>query len=162
MHRFLGRVFRLVLAPPAAECDRTALHLLIQRVTEDVEVLHYNTAIAALMGYLNARSTLHAEEASVVLRLLAPFAPHLAEELWARLGQPFSVHQQPWPAYDPALVRPSTVAVAVQVNGRTRAIVQLAPDASESEALAAANVDHGNARRIIYRPGRVLNIVVDA
>ena len=146
--------------------QRKALHRLIQRVTDDVAALRYNTAIAALMGYVHGRSALFQEEADALPLLLAPFAPHLAEELWARLGRAYSVHQQAWPTADPSLVAPEVQKVAVQVDGRTRGVIELAPGASEAEALAAAarlevvRPHLSAAARVIYRPGRVLNLVV--
>ena len=163
--RFLNRVWHVVLSERAAS-DRIELHRLMRRVTQDIELLRYNTAIAALMAFVNERAALDEEAASVVVRLLAPFAPHLAEELWSRIGGAYSVHQQAWPVADPALLVVETVPVAVQLNGRTRAMVQLAPDATEAEALSAArgvaavSAHVQVAKRVIYRPGRVLNIVL--
>jgi leucyl-tRNA synthetase len=177
-HRFLARVWELVLrhagrldpsAPPHAA--RQALHRTIAKVRHDLERLAYNTAIAALMEYTNTlqpRTVLHDEEVSGLLLLLAPFAPHVCEELWARLGKPYSIHQQRLPAADPALLRVTTVAVAVQLNGRTRGIVRLSPDASQSDAVEAAHglpslrqhLGHdGAVERVVYVPGRVLNLV---
>jgi leucyl-tRNA synthetase len=165
--RFLKRMWQLVLSDRTTSMvDRRPLHDLIQRVTADVEALRYNTAIAALMAFVNQREALDVEAASVLLRLLAPFAPHLAEELWSRIGQPYSIHQQAWPVADSALVAPSTVPVAIQVNGRTRGIVQLAPDATQAQALAAASAmtalqPHlSHPTRIVYRAGKVLNVVI--
>ena len=122
------------------------------------------------MTYLNTlhgRASLHDEEVSGLLLLLAPFAPHLAEELWARLGKPYSIHQQPFPVASAALLESGTVSVAVQVNGRTRGVVQLAPEASEAQALEAARqveavrqaLEHRSIQRIVYVPARILNLV---
>ena len=100
--------------------------------------------------------------------MLAPFAPHLAEELWSRLGQPYSVHQQPFPEADQRLLKTDHARVAVQVNGRTRGTIDLAYDASEADAIAAARALRSiepslvAATRTIYVPGRVLNLVIDA
>jgi len=148
--------------------ERKELHRLIQRVGDDLAGLRLNTAIAALMGYVHGRTTLFDEAADVLPRLLAPFAPHLAEEMWSRLGRAYSVHQQPFPTADAALTAAEVRQVAVQVVGRTRGIVELAPDASEAQALAAAarleavRPHLSNAARVVYRPGRVLNLVVSA
>ncbi len=139
-------------------------------MTQDLENLRYDTAVAALMTYLNTlqdRNSLHDEEAAVLLLLLAPFAPHLAEELWARLGKPYSVHQQRFPVAAPELLQLATLPVAVQVNGRTRGVVQLSPDASEAEALEAACqveaarhlLESSSVERVIYVPRRVINLV---
>jgi leucyl-tRNA synthetase len=141
------------------------------RLSEDIRALRYNTAVAALMEYLNTlqpRESLYDEEVSGLLMLLAPFAPHIAEELWARLGKPYSIHRQPFPAADPGLLALDLVRVAVQVNGRTRGVVELAPDADQAQAVEAArrvpavqqHVGDRAVRRVVYVPGRVLNLVV--
>jgi leucyl-tRNA synthetase len=159
--RFVQRMWRVVVQPERVADEREQLHRLITHVTEDVSALRYNTAIAALMGYVNSRSALSEEAAQVLPRLLAPFAPHLAEELWARLGQPYSVHQQPFPVAEAVLLGQRTQRVAVQVNGRTRGAIQLIPGASEADAIAAARavVPTLSAGRVVYVAGRVLNFV---
>jgi len=177
-HRFLLRIWELVVRqqdrigvgpPPLAARQR--LHRLIAKVDHDVQRLAYNTAIAALMEYshtLQRRETVHDEEVSALLRLLAPFAPHLAEALWAHLGKPYSIHQQPFPQAEAALLERPAVPVAVQLNGRTRGVLQLSPAASQAEAVEAAATlpavrqqlppDRALAR-VVYVPGRVLNLV---
>ncbi|HEY3060156.1 MAG TPA: class I tRNA ligase family protein [Chloroflexota bacterium] len=170
VQRFLQRVWRLMLAPRAVhqptQDERKHLHRLIARVDQDIAALRYNTAIAALMAYVNRQAALSEEAADVLPRLLAPFAPHLAEELWSRLGRAFSVHQQAFPVAEARLIAVATRRVAVQVNGKTRGVVELATDASESEALAAARglaavrPHLTDTARVVYRPGRVLNVVV--
>jgi leucyl-tRNA synthetase len=175
--RFLDRAWQLVTrhattlasSPPAPEARR-ALHRAIKRVTEDTAALKYNTAIAGLMEELNAleaRSELHREEVETFLKLLALYAPYLAEELWERIGGSYSIHQQPWPAYDPALLRTETVTLVVQVDGRVRDRIEAPAAAAEEEvtqlAQAAPNVARhlaGRAmRQVVYVPGRLLNIV---
>lgn len=177
IRRFLGRVWALVgrnaaeLAqdPPTVDARRE-LHRTVHQVTEDLANLHYNTAIAALMAYLNTlqeRDALHDEEVSGLLLMLAPFAPHIAEELWAQLGKPFSIHQQAFPLAEPSALEVSTLPLAVQINGRTRGLVHLTPQASQAEALhaaaqvaAAAEVlQRATLRRVVYVPGRILNLV---
>jgi leucyl-tRNA synthetase len=159
--RFVQRMWRVVVQPERVADEREQLHRLIAHVSEDMSALRYNTAIAALMGYVNSRSAVSEEAAHVLPRLLAPFAPHLAEELWARLGQPYSVHQQPFPVAEAALLGQRTQRVAVQVNGRTRGAIQLIPGASEADAIAAARavVPTPSAGRVVYVAGRVLNFV---
>jgi leucyl-tRNA synthetase len=177
VRRFLGRVWELVrqhtgrlIAGPAPLPARRALHRSIAAVTDDLQALRYNTAIASLMSYLNTlqdRERLHDEEVSGLLLLLAPFAPHLAEELWARLGKPYSIHQQAFPVATAALVAAPIIDVPVQVNGRTRGVVQLAPDAAAADAVDAArrlevvrrDLAHGAVERVIYVPRRMLNIL---
>jgi leucyl-tRNA synthetase len=176
--RFLHRLWDLVQrhtdsldpAPPLLDARRE-LHRTIRRVADGIPALKYNTAIAALMEYLNLlqrREVLHEEELSAFLRLLSPFAPHITEELWSRLAKLYSIHQQPFPAADDALVSRTTVSVAVQVNGRTRGTVELPPSASEDAALAAAlalatvqsRVANATITRVIYVPNRIINIVL--
>src|SRR5947208_2765504 len=167
VRRFLGRVWDLVLrhadrlVDGSAPLDaRRSLHRTIQAVTQDLEELRYNTAVAALMTYLNTlqeRDSVHGEEVAGMLLLLAPFAPHLAEELWARLGKPYSIHQQQFPVASAALLEVATVSLPVQINGRTRGVVQVAADASQTDAIdAARNVD---AARRVLDGGEVQRIV---
>src|SRR5437588_7308826 len=119
------------------------------------------------MNPVHDRETLHDEEASGLLLLLAPFAPHLAEELWARLGKAYSVHQQPFPVASASLVNVAMVSVPVQVNSRTRGVMQLPPEANQAQALDAARhievvrqaLEDGSFQRIVYVPRRILNIV---
>jgi leucyl-tRNA synthetase len=177
IRRFLGRVWHLLLqhahalseAEPPTDARRR-LHQTIATVTRDLDNLRYNTAIAALMSYVNTlqeREVLHDEEVSGLLRMLAPFAPHLAEELWARLGKPYSIHQQPFPVASASLLEMHTLPVAVQVNGRTRGLVHLAADASEAEAVESARgieavrqaLEAVPLRRVVYVPGRIINVV---
>jgi leucyl-tRNA synthetase len=177
VRRFLGRVWDLVVRHAGRLVDgrppldaRQTLHRTIHAVTQDLEHLRYNTAVAALMTYLNTlheRDALYEEEVTSLLLLLAPFAPHLAEELWARLDKPYSVHQQQLPVADPALLESVMLPVAVQVNGRSRGMIQLSPEASQAEALAAARqvdaarkiLESGSVERVIYVPRRIINLV---
>jgi len=154
-------------APPEA---RRALHHAIKRVTEETEALKYNTGVAALMECLNAleaRPELHREEVETFLKLLAPYAPYITEELWERIGGGYSVHQQPWPEYDPALLRTETMTIVVQVDGRVRDRVEVPSEASAEEvqraAQAAPNVarhlEGRTPRQVVYVPGRLVNVV---
>ena len=105
---------------------------------------------------------------SAFVLLLAPFAPHLAEELWAQLGLPYSIHQQPWPELDPALLVGDRITLAVQVNGKRRDEIQVPADADEVAIRAAAlaservrrHLDGRQPRRVIVVPGRLVNVVV--
>jgi leucyl-tRNA synthetase len=181
--RFLQRVWRLadqVIAsqPTNQPTTRltTQLHQTIQRVTADVEAFKFNTAIAALMELLSAMSAHRyehgvtaelAEAIHTYVLLLAPFAPHIAEELWERMGEPYSVHQQPWPAWDAALAAEEMVTLVVQVNGKVRARIEVSADieekAAKDAALADENVQHyvsgKEIRKVIYVPGPLINIV---
>jgi leucyl-tRNA synthetase len=180
IRRFLGRVWDLVEGhagrlsdAPAPLGARRMLHRTIHTVTQDLEQLHYNTAVAALMTYLNTlheRDALHDEEVAGLLLLLAPFAPHLTEELWARLDKPYSVHQQRFPAASASLLEVELLPVAVQINGRTRGVVQLSPAAGQAEAVEAARqvdaarklLESAEVERVIYVPRRIINLVSSA
>jgi leucyl-tRNA synthetase len=175
--RFLDRVWQLVTThaatlragPPDREAQR-ALHHAVKRVTEETEALKYNTGIAALMEYLNvleARNAPHREEVETFLKLLAPYTPYIAEELWERIGGEYSIHQQAWPEYDTALLRTATMTIVVQVDGhvRDRIKVPSEADAEEVQQLAqlAPNVAHHlegrMVRNVVYVPGRLVNVV---
>jgi leucyl-tRNA synthetase len=147
------------------------LHKTIRKVTEDVPRLSYNTAIAAMMEYMKSlragERAPHVAEVEPLVQLAAPFAPHVAEELWERFGHKRSVFDSGWPEFDAELAADNMVTVAVQVNGKTRGTIQVAPDATQEVALEAAMADQAIARfvvtdpaRVIFVPGRLLNIVV--
>jgi leucyl-tRNA synthetase len=179
--RFLDRVWRLVVEEsgersaalsddPPDEATLRAVHQTIQKVTEDIEGLRFNTAIAQMMILVNhltpqERRSRAAVEALVLL--LSPFAPHLGEELWQRLSHAESLAYEPWPSYDPALVLTDTVTVAVQVNGKLRATLDLPRGAGREAAEAAALADErvrkhlaGAApKKAIYVPDKLLNLV---
>ena len=152
---------------------RRTLHKAIKRVSEDIPALGFNTAIAALMESLTTlrecklSPEIHHELARLFVLLLAPIAPFLAEELWEHLGGPFSVHQQAWPAFDPALVADATIVIPVQVNGKLRERIEVAAGAGEDEitrkALASPNVQrHVEGKPVvktIYAAGKLLSIV---
>jgi leucyl-tRNA synthetase len=175
VRRLLDRLWSSVLdAERAGDGDPAVmrkLHKTIRKVTEDIPALTYNTAIAAMMEYMNALRASerrpHVQETEPLVQLVAPFAPHIAEELWERLGHKRSIFDSGWPTFDPALAADDVATIAVQVNGKTRGTIQVAPDADQAAALAAAMADQGIARfvttdpsRVIFVKGRLLNIVV--
>jgi leucyl-tRNA synthetase len=177
VNRFVKRTWRLVEEWDAAKAPADDPHLrlrhkTIKRVTGDLERLQFNTAIAAMMEYLNALSeggTNRAtrEDLLALIRLVGPFAPHLADEAWAQLGQKGFVLEAAWPTFDDALTIDNTVTLGVQVDGKVRASVEIARDAPEADAraaaLAQANVaKHIEGRRVvkfIYKPGRIIGFV---
>ncbi len=130
--RFLNRLWQLVQRAAANALPgtlqgeaRRMLHLTIKRVTEDIAVFKYNTAIAALMEYLNflrARQDVTRNELQIMLVLVAPFAPCLTEELWEHLGNLHSIHRASWPTYEPEALRSDIITLLVQVDGRLRAL----------------------------------------
>ena len=178
--RFLKKVWDSVTA--AAEAGRTgfndpaverALHATIRQISEDLEALSYNTAIAAAMDYLNTvRSggrTASIDEVRPLVIMIAPMAPHIAEELWASLGGESSIFDHAeWPAWDESKLVVDEVELPVQVNGRLRATIRVARGAPEEvvreAALAEANVirrlDGVAIRKVIHVPDRMLNLVV--
>jgi leucyl-tRNA synthetase len=147
------------------------LHQTIGKVSADVPALSYNTAIAAMMEYINVvrrdERTAHRGEVEPLVQLVSPFAPHVAEELWERLGHTESVFDSGWPSFDPAIAAEDLMTIAVQVNGKTRGTVQIpvgsGQDAAQSAALddpAIAKFVASTPKKIIFVPGRLLNIVV--
>jgi leucyl-tRNA synthetase len=146
------------------------LHRTIKAVTEDMEGLRFNTAIARyfeLNNELVALERVPREVAEAFVRMLAPIAPHVAEELWERLGGPYSVHNQPWPEWDEEEAAEETVTLVVQVDGRVRDRLELAAGSGEEAArrlaLASLAVQRALAgrlpARVVYVPGRLLNVV---
>lgn len=176
--RFLEKVWRLVVDNPKlttesvenADCER-ALHAAIKKVTESMGAMRFNTAISEMMIFANTAGKADAiAQAWMVdfVRILAPFAPHLAEELYVRLGQEGGVTYAPWPEWDEAKLSVSTLTVAVQVNGKMRGKVEIAADAAKDDVLdqaralenVARNLEGKTIRREIYVPGRLVNFVV--
>jgi leucyl-tRNA synthetase len=172
---FLGRLWISVRdAHTNGEPDREVmrkLHQTIRKVGEDIPKLSYNTSIAAMMEYMNVvrrgERVAHRAEVEPVVKLVAPFAPHIAEELWEMLGNDTSVFDSLWPVYDAALASQEMVTIAVQVGGKTRGTVAVAPDAAEAVVLAAAMADPAIAKfvtappkKVIFVPKRLLNVVL--
>jgi leucyl-tRNA synthetase len=175
VRRFLDGVWRVVLdLDPATRASielKRALHKAIAKVQDDLENLRYNTAIAALMTLLNdvrRHGPADRETAEAMTLLIAPLAPHFAEEVWENLGHATSIFAARWPSFDPALLVEDTVEIAVQVNGKVRGRAVVARDASEDEVVAAAMADEGvqaamggkAIRRKVVVPGRLVNLVV--
>jgi leucyl-tRNA synthetase len=175
VRRFLDGVWRLVHEHDARATAPDALvrctHRAIKKVGEDVEGLHYNTAIAALMTLLNDIRRISSPDRGVLeslLIMLAPFAPHISEELWEALGHSTSIFSARWPAFDPALTLEETVMIAVQVNGKVRGRIAVPRDATDDAIIVAALADasvrvhvHGKEiRRRVVVPGRLVNFVL--
>jgi leucyl-tRNA synthetase len=174
--RFLHSVWRLAHAKPApgeADADlEREIHRTIRKVGEDLEAYRFNTAVAALMKLANALSKASGptreEGIRTLVLLLAPFAPFITEELWARRGGAYSVHQQPWPAYDPELAKADEVTLVVQVDGKVRDRLTVPAGLSEAEArsaaLASEKVGHAIGGRpvakVVVVPDRLVNIVL--
>ncbi|HEU4698515.1 MAG TPA: leucine--tRNA ligase [Gemmatimonadales bacterium] len=176
--RFLDKVWQLVGDTVREDaCDEMRHDVLVKwhqtkkRVTEGLEELRYNTAIAAMMELVNTLREANCCARPVVESLvvmLAPLAPHFAEECWERLGHATSVFEARWPTFDPALTVEQAVEVVVQVNGKTRAKVTVPRDADQAAVVAAALADEatrrfvgeGEVRKVVHVPNRLLNLVV--
>ncbi|MEP0848673.1 MAG: leucine--tRNA ligase [Phycisphaerae bacterium] len=202
VHRFLQRVWRLVIEPVGAVSERgqsaaaspaapasgewriasriaeapepgleRLLHKTIRKVSEDIGRLAFNTAIAQMIVWSNEAQkapTIGRSQVERFLLLLAPFAPHLCEELWSRLGNADSLAYEPWPTYDPTLVQDDTVEIAVQIKGKLRARIQVPADAPDEQVIEAAKAAEVVAKelagksvqRAIVVKGRLVNLIV--
>ena len=170
--RFIDRVWNaaaLVRDEPVEALSRV-LNESARKVAEDIEAFKFNTAVSQLMILMNAvekEKAIGRHEWSVLLRLLAPFAPHVTEALWEKSGNEGSIHAAPWPSFDPAALVSATVPLVVQVAGKRRGEASLPADASEEEATAAAllipavkaALPKGAPSRVVYVPGRVINLL---
>ncbi len=147
--RFLEKVWTLAQEATDPDCRGGEIHHRVmikwhqtkQRVTADLDQLHYNTAIAALMELVNTLREDNCCEPVIIgelVQMLAPFAPHLAEECWERLGHDGSVFDSTWPTFDPALTVDDAVTIVVQINGKTRGMLLLPRNAGEDAIRAAA------------------------
>jgi leucyl-tRNA synthetase len=182
VNRFLRRVWRTLITEetgelrisetPPEETMLRVLHRTIKRVTDDLDRMSFNTAIAALIE-LNATLTKLDEIPRVVAEtlvlLLSPLAPHISEELWSRLGHPDSLGYESWPVADAELLLENTVTIGVQVNGKVRGSITFAADASKDAVLALAKgeanvqkyLEAKTLRKEIYVPGKIVNLVVN-
>jgi leucyl-tRNA synthetase len=183
--RFLNRVWRVFVDERAEQVQLIEaiqeqepskdtlkqLHRTIRKVTEDLDGMRFNTAISGLMEFTNHLTSLPVRPRSVLppfVQLLAPFAPHLAEELWRLLGRTESLSFAPWPSYDEALTRDDEVEVPVQINGKLK-IRLMVPNGLDEAGLRAAALGDARilpllegkqVRKVIVVPGKLVNLVV--
>ena len=170
--RFLERVWKLQTIMTGEEgysADmETKMHQTIKKVSQDFESLKYNTAIAAMMALINdfyKKNSVTKGEYKTLITLLNPVAPHITEELWQIIGGEGRVYQNTWPEYDEAKTVESTVEIAVQVNGKTRATLKIGKEDAKDNVLAKAKetiadkLEGKNIIKEIYVPGRIVNIV---
>jgi len=185
VYRFLNRVWRLFVDEETGqlreqvvrgEADREqlkALHEAIGKVTDDIEALRFNTAISALMIFVNEANQWETIPESVVrsfILLLSPFAPHLSEEIWQMLGSNESIAYEPWPSLNEEYLKSDTIMYPIQINGKVRGEIHVSSDQSEnkeyvlSEAKQQENVqrylDEGTVVKEIFVPGRIVNFVI--
>ncbi|MBI3287225.1 MAG: leucine--tRNA ligase [Chloroflexi bacterium] len=185
VHRFLNRVWRLVTeeaptgtgSPEANQAIRRTTHRTIQKVTQDIERFHFNTAVSALMELSNHLVAYTQEQGFTptlkdslrsMLLMLAPLAPHISEELWRHLGERDSIHRQVWPTWDEELTRAESFTLVIQVNGKLRDKVEVPASIGEAEAreLALArervrkHLDGKKVEQVIFVPRRLINILV--
>tara|TARA_R110000782_G_scaffold19140_5_gene52236 strand:+ start:1953 stop:4826 length:2874 start_codon:yes stop_codon:yes gene_type:complete len=184
LHRLLQKIWRLCidesgehlrLAEVADAGTEKRLHRMIAKVGSDIEKLGFNTAIAAVFEFVNEAETMTADQMSRFVRTIAPFTPHLGEELWHRLGKHDTSHDcgsvalAPWPAFDPAMLVDDEVEIPVQVLGKVRSKVVVPADADAKAIEAAAMADPRIAelltgktvRKVVVVPGRLVNIVAN-
>ena len=177
VYRFLKRVWELEnnradVSPDKS--DQIFMHKTIKKVGEDMDQIKFNTAVAALMEWLNhlgRKESVSHEEYRTMLLLLAPLAPHMTDELWERIGEKGSIHEQGWPAFDEGLLAEDTVTIAVQVNGKMREVLHLQRAQSEGQSEVEAEARRSDkimrylkgkeVRKVIYIPGRAINFVVN-
>jgi len=190
--RFLDRAWRLLVVPADPDSDsgtetlstkvsedaptdnkdlERALHAAIKKVTQAVTDLRFNTAISEMMVFVNEATKAPAVPRAwfeTFVKILSPFAPHLAEEMWQRLGHTQTIAFEPWPAHDEAKLARDVMVIAVQVIGKLRGQIEVAPDAAEADILAAAQADAKvqsfvagkPVKKAIYVKGRLVNLVV--
>ena len=184
--RWVRRVWTLVtepLQPGRASPEvlrnlRRKVHQTVRQLTRDFDEFEFNTMVSGLMELLNSMYDARAQGAAgspewtealdIYLRMMAPVTPHIAEELWAHLGKPYSVHHQPWPAVDEAAAAEDEIILVVQVNGKVRDRITLPVNVSDADAKAAAlaseavqkHLEGKPPRKVIVVPGKLVNIVI--
>ena len=174
VRRFLERVWKLAKQPtaqePAPETEQLLAHT-IAKITSDIESLKCNTAVSQLMIMLKTfeQYAPTEEQLQIFLQLLAPFAPHIAEEVWQGKGNTSLLEELPWPTYNPEILVSKEVTIAVQINGKVRSTISAPLDAPEQEVIERARSDNkvqtwlarGTETRVMYVPGRVVNFILD-
>ena len=169
--RFLERVWKLGNSEFKKFSSEQLLHKTIKKITEDIENLHYNTAISALMILLNAFESdgVSQKQFETFLKLLAPFAPHVTEEMWHGLGNKTSVHKEGWPQHDKKLIQDETILFIVQINGKHRATIGAVAGLPQEEAETLVRQDekvgkllaNREIKKIIFVPDRLINFVLE-
>uniref|UniRef100_A0A7N0TNR5 leucine--tRNA ligase n=1 Tax=Kalanchoe fedtschenkoi TaxID=63787 RepID=A0A7N0TNR5_KALFE len=187
VHRFLSRTWRLIVGPPLSNGEfrdgtvvtddepsleqLRALHKCIDKVTQEIEGTRFNTGISAMMEFLNAAYKWENQPRSIIkpfVLLLSPYAPHIAEELWSRLGYSDSLAYETFPKANPVYLKDTTIMLPVQINGKMRGTILIETNSSEEDAFALASsdeklskyLDSQTIKKRIYVPGKILNVIV--
>lgn len=188
VHRFLARTWRLVIGSPQSDGsfkDGTvvtddeptleqlrSLHKCIAKVTDEIESTRFNTGISGMMEFVNAAYKWNNQPRGIIepfVLLLSPYAPHMAEELWSRLGHSSSLAYESFPKANPDYLKDTTIVLPVQINGKTRGTIEVEEGCSEDEAFALASqdkklekyLDGQSIKKRIYVPGKILNVILD-
>ncbi|MBI2335103.1 class I tRNA ligase family protein, partial [Candidatus Daviesbacteria bacterium] len=178
VYRFLQRVWLLYdklfsIGSNLSLEDLRLMHKTIKKVTEDIENIKFNTAVAALMewlNYLSKKEKISKEEYKTFLLLLAPFAPHISEELWVVIGEKFSIHQQSWPKFDNKYLQEEEATIVIQINGRVRETRVISKEIESNRAVVEKMVLQSDriknllagqsVKKTVYIPGKIINFVV--
>lgn len=180
VRRFLDKVWRMLKETPRVEAMRaspppgeleTIYHQTIKKIGDDIESLSFNTAVSQLMILTNAFTDAGGVPMTMrdgYLQILAPFAPHMTEELWSQMGHEDSIHRSAWPTFDPSKIVASTFELVIQINGKVRDKMTVATDISEEDAKAKAlasekvqaHLAGKTPSKILYVKGRLVTIVV--
>lgn len=176
VNRFLDRVWQLTLDcfknEKSSDNAIKEIHKLNRKVETDMEKMKFNTAISAFMEFINFgfenKDSVGKDVIERMLLLLAPFAPHVTEELWEKIGNKDSVHNQSWPKYDEKLAKEKTITLIIQINGRVRDKIEVDTDISEDEACdltlnrekVKKRILNKSIKKIIFVPGKLINIVI--
>ncbi|KAG9447622.1 hypothetical protein H6P81_013750 [Aristolochia fimbriata] len=188
VHRFLSRTWRLIVSSPLPDGsfkDGTvvtdekptleqlrSLHKCIAKVSEEIQETRFNTGISAMMEFINAAYKWDKQPRSIIesfVLLLSPYAPHMAEELWSRLGHPASIAYESFPEAQAQYLEETLVVLPIQINGKTRGTIQVEKTCTSDEALRLASLDEklarylagGTVKKSIYVPGKILNVIMD-
>lgn len=172
--RFVERFWTMLDAKETKVVDekvmKISVHKLIKKISEDIEKFHFNTAVASLMEFTNLglKNGLDKASKKIAAQLIAPLAPHLAEECWSKLGGKYSIFDSKWPKYDAKFTVDDTVRIGVQVNGKVRGEIEIGKDTTQEEAIKLARsnenvlkyLSQGKVVKEIYVPGRIVGFVV--
>jgi len=172
VYRFLEKVFyqREKLEETTSQEVQNSLHKTIRKVGNDIDGLKYNTAVSEMMKFMNVVKTsqISQEDFEKFLKILSPFAPHITEEIWESLGHDSSIHLEEWPVYDEKLAKDDVYMIAVQINGKVRAEIEVNDGISENEIKEKALlntqiqkwVGDKEMKKVIYIKNKILNIVI--